>query len=206
MNALLTAMTVVAAGSLVVTQSVVPVHEEPHHKLVFENAWVKVLDVNFAVGVESLFHRHAMHNIAVRIVGGTTRADSMDGEGSPRQVPTGSVVFHSASPPYVHRVVNVGTTPVHIVDIELTGARPRSGVGADQLAGHDVEIENEHVRVSRVRLRAGESLPAHVHQRGWLDVVLAGPRPGAVAWHDAGRPSSVLGGTASIGLVEIEPK
>ena len=205
MNSLLTAVTL--AGSLALAQSIVPVHEEPHHTLVFENARVKVLDVHFEAGAESLYHRHAVHNLAVRIVGGTTRADSPDGLGNPREVPTGSVVFHSASPPYVHRVVNVGTAAVHIVDVELLGARTTSASGApDDLTGHVVEIENDHVRVSRVRLPAGESRAAHTHRRGWLEVVVTGPKPGAIAWHDAGRRTSNTVTATAVEWVEVEPK
>ena len=198
---------VMSAGSIVLAQTVVPVHEEPLHTPVFENAWVRVLDVRFAAGAESLFHRHALHNVAVRIVGGTTRADPMGGEGVPRHSPTGSVAFHSASPPYVHRVANVGTAAVRIVDVELLGARPMRGTDASEdLARHVVEVENEHVRVSRVRLRRGESLPTHTHQRAWLDVVITGVKPGDVAWHAAGSRVAVAGDEAPIEYVEIEPR
>ena len=205
MRILLTA--VMVAGSLAVTQSVVPVHEEPLHTPVFENRWVRVLDVRFDAGAQSLYHRHALHNLAVRIVGGTTRADPMGGEGVPRHSPTGSVAFHSASPPYVHRVANVGSAAVRIVDVELLGARSMPDTGAtDDLASHDVEIENEHVRVSRVRLRPGESLSAHTHPRAWLDVVVTGVDPGGVAWHAPGSRVAVAGGAAPIEYVEIEPR
>jgi len=206
MNGLLTASSTVA-GLLVLAQPVVPVHEEPHHKTIFENAWVRALDVHFPVGVDSMFHRHALHNVAVRIAGGTIRSDRIGAEGTPREVRSGSVMFNSASPPYVHRVVNVGAAAVHIVDLELSGARVAAdGSAADVLAGHVVEIENEHVRVSRLRLQPGEFLSAHTHQRGWLDVVVAGPKPGAIAWHDAGTQSALGGPDSPAELVEIEPK
>lgn len=198
---------VAVAGSLAVAQTVVPVHEEPHHTPVFENPWVRVLDVRFQAGVESLYHRHALHNVAIRITGGTTRADPVGGEGVPRYSPTGSVVFHSASPPYVHRVVNVGTAPVHIVDVELPGARAASDSrAADDLAQHVVEIDNEHVRVSRVRLRPGEPLSAHSHPRGWLHLMVGGSKPGAFAWHAAGHQASIAAEATPVEVVEIEPK
>ena len=202
----LLAMTVVAV-SLVLAQAVVPVHDEPHHTTVLDNAWVRVLDVHFAVGVDSLFHRHALHNVAVRIAGGTIRSDQIGAEGTPREVRSGSVMFNSASPPYVHRVVNVGPAAVHIVDVELSGARtPVESTAADDLSRHVVEIDNEHVRVSRVTLRPGESLSAHTHSRGWLDVILTGPNQGAIAWHDAGRRTSGAHTTTALEFIEIEPR
>ena len=69
---------VVVAGSLTLAQSVVPVEKEPHHRVAFENTWVRVLDVGFPAGAASLFHRHALNNVAIRIVGGTTRADPVE--------------------------------------------------------------------------------------------------------------------------------
>jgi quercetin dioxygenase-like cupin family protein len=194
------------AGSALLAQSVVPVDAEPHHRPVLENEWVRVLDVRFPAGAESLYHRHALNNVAIRIVGGTTRADPIGGEGAPQLVPTGRIVYHSASTPYVHRVVNVGGAAVHIVDVELRGAAPQPLKSADDIAGHAVEVENEHVRVSRVRVAAGESLVAHTHQRGWLAVVVTGLKPGDVAWHVAGRPVSVGSRRAGIEIVEIEPR
>lgn len=198
---------VMVAGSLWLVQPAVPVHEEPRHRPIFENTRVRALDVRFEPGAASLFHRHALHNVAVRIAGGTTRADPVGGEGVPRHSPTGSVVFHSASPPYVHRVVNVGTTAVHIVDVELLRGRAVPvTAAADDLARHVVEVENEHVRVSRVRLGPGESLPAHTHQRDWLDVAVTGATPGQVAWHAAGSRVAVAADAAPIEYVEIEPR
>jgi quercetin dioxygenase-like cupin family protein len=198
---------VVVAGSLSLAQSVVPVEKEPHHRVAFENTWVRVLDVSFPAGAASLFHRHALNNVAIRIVGGTTRADPVGGEGRPQLVPTGRVVFYTASPPYEHRVSNVGTAAVRILDIELLGAGTAVDTGAnDDLARHVVEIENDHVRVSRIELGPGESLPAHSHRRGWLAVIVAGRKPGDFAWHAPGSRVSAGGAAERVDLVEIEPK
>lgn len=196
-----------ALAATLLAQQVVPVEQEPRHRTVYENAWVRALDVRFDVGVASLYHRHALHNVAVRIVGGVTRGDPLGAEGTPQHVPSGRVVFHSASPPYVHRVVNVGTNAVHIIDVELLGQQRVATVGTtDDVGGHVVEIENVHVRVSRVRIKAGESLLAHTHTRGWLDVAVSGGKPGEVAWHDAGRPVAVAGGATGLEWIEIEPR
>jgi quercetin dioxygenase-like cupin family protein len=199
-------LVLMAAGAAGLAQLVVPVEQEPHHRTVLQNAWVRVLDVRFEPGVTSGFHRHSLNNVAVRVVGGTTRADTIDAEGQPRVVATGSVVYYSASPPYVHRVTNVGTAAVQIVDVELSGARtePVSG-GADDTAAHVVEVENEHVRVSRIRLGPGQSLPAHTHPRGWLHVVVTG-EPGTVAWHDAAGKVAITAPPAGLEFIEVEPR
>lgn len=199
-------LVLVAVGATALAQSIVPVEQEPHHRTVLQNAWVRVLDVRFGPGVTSGFHQHSLNNVAVRVVGGTTRADTVDGEGQPRLVATGSVVYYSASPPYVHRVANVGADAVRIVDVELSGAKAVATAGAaDVTATHVVEIENEHVRVSRVRLGPGASLAAHTHPRGWLEVVVKGQAPGKVAWHDAAAAVAIAGQATGVELVEVEP-
>jgi quercetin dioxygenase-like cupin family protein len=195
------------AGLLTQVPSIVPVEQEPHHRTAFENPWVRVLDVAFPAGTTSLFHRHALNNVAIRIVGGTTRADPVGGEGTPRDVPTGSVLFYSASPPYEHRVANVGPSPVRILDIELSGASVATDTSVDDdLARHAVEVGNAHVRVTRVRLESSASLRSHTHQRGWLAVVIAGGTPGQFAWHQAGARVSVGGAGEPVDVVEVEPK
>lgn len=197
-----------AGAWTLLAQQVVPVHQEPRHRPVFENGFVRALDVRFDVGTASLYHRHALPNIAVRIVGGITRADPIDGLGTPVDTPAGRVTWYSASPPYVHRVVNVGAGPVHIVDVELLG-RPLAptAASADDVQGHTVEVDNAQVRVSRVRLAPGTSLPIHTHPRGWLEVIVSGGSPGAVAWHDAGRHAdAVTAGAAAREWIEIEPR
>jgi len=197
----------VIVGAAALAQQIVPVEQEPHHRTVVENAWVRVLDVRFDAGVASGFHRHSLNNVAVRVVGGTTRADTTSGEGQSREVSSGSVQYYSASPPYVHRVVNVGTAAVRIVDVELSGAPAAATSGAtDDTAKHVVEIENEHVRVSRVRLGPAESLAAHTHPRGWLEVVVTGQEPGKVAWHDAAGKVAVAGQANGVEIVEVEPR
>ena len=43
----------------------VPVEQEPHHRVVFENQYVRVLDVVVGPGETTLFHRHSIDNIPI---------------------------------------------------------------------------------------------------------------------------------------------
>jgi quercetin dioxygenase-like cupin family protein len=45
----------------------VPVEQEPHHRWIFENQYVRVLDVVLAPGESTLFHTHSHDSIAVRL-------------------------------------------------------------------------------------------------------------------------------------------
>jgi hypothetical protein len=93
---------------------------------------------------------------------------------------------------------------IHIHDIQLVKGTP-SSQAADEIAGHEIVIENDRVRVSRVKLAAGARLPAHTHPRGWVETVVVGISQGSLQWRDAGL-APALGGPVPTEIVEVEPK
>jgi hypothetical protein len=188
---------------MVLAQSAVPVEREPQHRPVFENAVVRLLDVVLPPGYVSLFHIHSNDNVSVRLATGPTRVDLPDADGQPSVPLVGRVLFNAAMPPYTHRVVNVGTTPIHILDVEILKPRPASPSPAPPASlRHTLEIDNARVRSHRVTVAAGESLAAHTHPRAWLEVVIEGARAGQSRWHTAGTSVAAVAGPAEI--VEIE--
>jgi quercetin dioxygenase-like cupin family protein len=210
------------AGAVAVAQvpapgpTIVPVEREPQHRPAFENDVIAVLDVRFPPGYTSLFHTHSNDNVSVRIETGPTRTDTLEATGTPQTAVVGRLVFNSASPPYTHRVANVGETLIHILDIEVLAKTPtRTAIVSDELAGHEVVVENARVRLSRVTLAPGTSLPAHTHPRGRLEVHLRGNVPGAFIWRAPGsfawREPGAFTAAATVGSaggewVEIEVK
>jgi quercetin dioxygenase-like cupin family protein len=188
---------------------IVPVEREPHHRPVFANAVLAVLDVRFPPGVTSQFHTHSNDNISVRIDTGPTRIDMFQGASTEQNAAVGRVVFNSATPPYTHRVANLGQTPVRIIDVEILATRPTpTAFATDDLDGHEVIVDNARVRISRVVLQPTEHLTNHTHPRGWLTVMVRGwPGPGEFTWHEAGslaRP--IEAGPSGTERVEIEVK
>jgi hypothetical protein len=183
----------------------VPVEREPVHRPVFQNASVGVLEVKFPPGYVSLWHTHATDNVTVRIETGLTRVDRPGQDGTPETAAIGRVVFNDASTPYTHRVNNLGTSTVFTYDVEILASSPvaLAAGAADDLAGHEIVIDNGRVRATRIRVAAGAAERAHTHRRGWLEVGVRGARAGRYRWHAAGDPVR-LAGPAEV--VEIEPK
>ena len=167
----------------------VPVDQEPNHKVVFKNDFVRVIDATFPPGHVTLNHSHALDNVAVTISTGRGGAPGRAG-------------FSKGG--YAHRVTNSGTEVMRFIDVEILKS-DRPGAAAASLQNHTLETENDRVRIYRVRLAAGESLPAHTHAAGWIEVtVTGGSGPGAYLWHGAGESSPLRGGPVEI--VELEPK
>jgi len=188
---------------------IVPVEREPQHRLVYENAALAVLDVQFPPGYVSLFHTHSNDNISVRINTGPTRIDTLEATGTEQTALVGRVVFNSASPAYTHRVANTGTTLIRILDIEILAKQPTPTTQApDDMAGHEVIVDNPRVRISRIVLEPGDYLTDHTHPRGWLTAVVRGwPGPGEFTWQVGGSQARPIeAGPAGTERVEIEVK
>jgi quercetin dioxygenase-like cupin family protein len=99
----------------------VAVEQEPHHHVVFENQYVRVLDVIVKPGETTLFHRHSLDNVAVQLSDGTIKRQS-PGEDWVTSTPSteGSASFIAGTrKPYVHRIANIGTSDFHVMDVEI---------------------------------------------------------------------------------------
>jgi quercetin dioxygenase-like cupin family protein len=203
-------LSVLAAARLTAqVQEPVPVEREPQHRQVFENAALRVLDVNLPPGYVSLFHTHSNDNISVRILTGPTRVDLPDANGEVQVPAIGRVVFNGAVPPYTHRVVNAGTTPIRIIDLEILSPRDATStatLGREPSPQHTMVVDNARAHVDRVTVAAGTTLPAHAHRRAWLEVVVTGPNAGRFTWHESGaRAAAVTAPSSSdVEFVEVE--
>ncbi len=197
-----------------VQSSSVPVSEEPRHKVVFANEYVRVIDAVLPVGDTTLFHRHDRDNVPVVITGGTMRTRVIAGATSETTLVTGAVWFAKAA--YTHQSANIGTTPLRFIDAEILARWLHAGGDGDRapIAGETLVLENDQVRISRVSLRPGESITAHAHTRPLLHVEVSGGSisgaaraPGAFAWLDARSSHSIENtGDRSYDAVIIEWK
>lgn len=202
MNKVLAAALVASVVSFAVAQdridpNAVPVEKEPQHRLVFTNDFIRVVDARLPPGYKSLSHTHALDNSAVTISPGREDAASM--------ARIGRAGFTKGG--YSHVVTNAGTIELRFINAEfLKGDQPSAAPVPDQ-AGHKLELENERVRIYRITLAPGESLPAHAHPSGWLEVTVAGGAgPGVFRWYAAGTSHPLRADQAALEVVELEPR
>jgi quercetin dioxygenase-like cupin family protein len=98
-----------------------PVEDEPHHHLVYENQYLRMLEVRLAPRETTEFHTHSHDNLAVRLSEAMfTRQDQGQGWVPIAKVVPGEVsLTKGAESPYTHRVRNAGPTPFRVIDVEL---------------------------------------------------------------------------------------
>ena len=98
----------------------VPVEQEPHHHVVFENQYIRVLEVIVKPGETTLFHKHSLDNVAVILTGTNLRNQLPGADWTERIANDGSVgLAAGTAKPYVHRISNAGSTVFHVFDIQI---------------------------------------------------------------------------------------
>ena len=95
------------------------VSKEPRHHNVFENAWVRILDVRVPPGDTTLFHKHTTPSVF--LVLSSTRTGSQILVEPPKSRSTnGNIWFEGFyDKPRIHRVWNDDTSVFHTIDLEL---------------------------------------------------------------------------------------
>jgi quercetin dioxygenase-like cupin family protein len=94
---------------------------EPRHKWVLENQYVRVYDVRIPPGETTTFHRHAYDQVSVYVSGGLVSVQS-DGQpwGQPATIEPRGISFSAdAAKPITHRVRNDGKTEYHVVLVQF---------------------------------------------------------------------------------------
>lgn len=159
-------------------QAPLPVDKEPHHHLVIENAYVRVLDIVLAPGEATLDHTHTRDTLQVLIGPSTMRVDVA---GKPAvDVPAGrpgDVGFVAFSKtPVTHRMKNVGNSPLHLIEVEFLAPSPvpPQTPFQQESANYKQVLDNERVRVFQRVLRAGDSTTVHTHERPMLGISVTG--------------------------------
>ena len=154
----------------------VPVGKEPHHRIVYEDAHLRVLDVNIPPGVTTLDHSHDHDLVTVSIGQADTRIKTPGGEWGPvrpRRPAGDTSAVEYAGQQGVHTIQNVGPDPYRLVAVEnvkQSGWKvPPSAPGP----GVMVVAEARAFRAYSVRLKAGDTL-RRAHAVPWVVVLISG--------------------------------
>jgi quercetin dioxygenase-like cupin family protein len=139
-----------------------------HYKIMFENDQVRVLRIHYNPKEKSVMHDHPA-SVAVFLSTSKAKFSFPDGTStSDAGGKAGSVRFAEAGK---HLPENIGTTPIDVVLVELKGkSSGGSAIALDPVkedpAHHKVEIENDRVRVLRVKFKPHDKTKLHEHPNG----------------------------------------
>ena len=157
---------------------------EPHHQLVFENAQVRVFNVDVAPHTDTLMHWHH-HDYMYVMLGASEVVNAVKGKDPvPGKLQDGQAGF---APGNFAHIVHNGSQPFRNITIELRQddklhkssphwdpAHPEDDRGLDVLHGGTKEIlfVKDGIRVSQLEFQPGGVEPLHHHAGPYLIVAL----------------------------------
>jgi quercetin dioxygenase-like cupin family protein len=171
-------ITVCAAALAACVGAQVPVSKEPRHTVVYENADLRILDVNIPPKETTLDHVHD-HDIVTVSMGGdtTTRAQSPGqawSEPRPLRALGQATISDFAGQSGSHRVENLGGSPYHLFAVENMRKSGWSTGRTIPVLVNAVAAESRAFKVYDVRLVRAAPQSSHTHAVPTVVVVLAG--------------------------------
>jgi len=146
---------IITRGATLTAQ--VQVSEEPMHHKVFDNDWVRVLDVHVPPGDTSRWHKHSTPSVFL-ILSNTKTGSQAKIE--PRRPPftDGRIWYESfADTPRIHRVWNEDDHEFHVIDMELPH-KPNKAIDRPFTdSAFTLLFDERPVRGYRMTLRTGTS-------------------------------------------------
>jgi hypothetical protein len=156
----------------------VPLSQEPRHRVTFENAQLRILDVNIPPGDTSLDHRHDFDIVTVSMTSGTdTRVQSSGQPWSPARPPRplgDANVADYTGKPASHRVENVGTSAYQLFAVENLRTSGWSTTPSASGAATKLATESRAFRIYDVRLARESSQATHTHAVPTITVLISG--------------------------------
>src|SRR4051794_12376664 len=141
-------------------QEILPVKDEPRHHNVFENSFVRVLDVRIKPGDTSLFHKHATPSVFIVLHAVKTGSEVKieEQKATALSSPDPSITFEGFyKSPRIHRVWNEDTAQFHVMDIEILNKGGHSVSAPIQQDGFKLLFDEQQVRAYRLTLQGGSN-------------------------------------------------
>jgi len=144
-----------------------PKADPKHHRVEFENDWVRVIRFRIPPHEKTALHDHPSV-VVLYLTDGDLKVTTPDGKVSEAHPKAGAAGWRG---PIAHTVENIGAKPVEGIGVEPKGAGNAAWtpptLDAVRVNPHDkMEFENDQVRIIRVTVGKGESAPMHEHPAG----------------------------------------
>ena len=182
------ALSVVA---VVVLGSAVALAQDPvkvagtHYKSLFENADVRILQVDYAAGSKSGMHQHP-DSMVVSLTPSKVRFTTPDGKSQDSDMPSDS---GSYTPAGTHSSANIGTTPVKAVLVEFkTAAAGTSALPAIR-PGMAMKVLAEGPRATAFRVTADPTFHEAAGSKHDYDQVVIALAPAKMSLTLDGKPA-----------------
>jgi hypothetical protein len=180
----------------------VPLTKEPRHRVTFENAQMRILNVNIPPGDTSLDHRHDRDIVTVSMTGGTEiriqNAEQPWTTRAPRPLGDATVAEY-AGKPGSHKVENTGKSAYQLFAVENLKASGWTTTPAATGLVTKLITEARSFRIYDVRLSQQTAQTSHTHAVPTIAVLIAGK-----AMSDGPDTNAKANAPAAVGLKQLD--
>ena len=153
--------------SLVISAQI-HVRDEPRHHNVFENEFIRILDVYLAPGDTTLYHLHNTPSVFI-VFTNTNVGSQLIGKQSQKGANiTGEVSYDNLNTPRTHRVWNEDTSWFHVMDIELTSAKQKKNMPVLQNPALKLLFNEQQVIGYNMELKTANNIELPSSANGYL--------------------------------------
>lgn len=152
----------------IIIKAQVHVRDEPRHHNVFENEFVRILDVYLAPGDTTQYHLHNTPSVFTYLTT-TTTGSQLQSQLATKSTSRGKTAqYDSLLNPRIHRVWNEDNHWFHVMDIELTGGSPRSNAAILQNSELKLLFNKPLVNGYQVHLKTNTKFRLPASSTGYL--------------------------------------
>lgn len=197
-------LVIVSLSSSIFALAQVQVRDEPRHHNVFENQFVRILDVHLGPKDTTLYHLHNTPSVFIIFTNTNVGSQLLGGQRQKGANVNGDISYDSLASPRIHRVWNEDTSWFHVIDIELTGKNQRNN---QEILKNDLLtllFNKKEVTGYKVQLKQQQQLQLPPAAKGYLLISLSTAavdyktyniselrymKPGHYLWIDSGKNS-----------------
>ena len=157
-----------ALCSTVLVSAQVQVRNEPRHHNVFENEFIRILDVHLGPGDTTLYHLHNTPSVFI-VFTNTNVGSQLIGQQSQKGANiTGEVSYDNLNTPRTHRVWNEDTSWFHVMDIEITSTKQKKNIADLQNSALKLLFNKQQVNGYNLELKAATNIQLPPSTDGYL--------------------------------------
>ncbi|HMK18918.1 MAG TPA: hypothetical protein VK492_12000 [Chitinophagaceae bacterium] len=144
------------------------VRDEPRHHNVFENEFIRILDVYLAPGDSTLYHLHNTPSVFIMFTNTNVGSQLIGKQSQKGANITGEVSYDNLNTPRTHRVWNEDTSWFHVMDIELTSTKQKKNIAVLQNSALKLLFNEQQVNGYSIELKAASNMQLPPSVNGYL--------------------------------------
>ena len=156
--------------SWLVLPAQVQVRDEPRHHNVFENEFVRILDVHLGPKDTTRYHLHNTPSVFIILTNCTVSSQILGGQPQSGANVSGIISYDAMKTERIHRVWNEDTAWFHVMDVELISKKQKSNINVIQNAYLKSLFNEEQVNGYDAELKPGNLLQLPTSASGYLVV------------------------------------